>query len=186
MSFYTSFSQQSPVIIQLLFLLSCNQTLGSKELQWETDIYFTLSFNSPPFPSLRHYTNFRFQWPINRRKDNKHKRQNLKRGLYVSSLPSRPVIYHDFRDLNIFHSIFGFESQIMTLSQKFQKSDFLGHCSFTQLFHDVEKLMRKPKIFVMVIRRILVCTTCGLNIFKNPPEAVKVATWVKFFNVEKT
>ena len=34
--------------------------------------------------------------------------------------------------------------------------------------------------------KILVCTTCGLNIFKNPPEAVKVATLVKFFNVEKT
>ena len=70
----------------------------------------------------------------------------------------------------------------MTLSQKFQKSDFLGHCSFTQLVHDVEKLRRKPKIFV----KILVCTTCGLNILKNPPEAVKVATLVNFFNAEKT
>ena len=41
----------------------------------------------------------------------------------------------------------------MTLSQKCQKSDFLGHCSLTQLFHDVEKLRRKPKIFVKVIQR---------------------------------
>ena len=41
----------------------------------------------------------------------------------------------------------------MTLGQKFQKSDFLGHWSFTQLFHDVERLMRKHKIFVKVIQR---------------------------------
>jgi hypothetical protein len=34
--------------------------------------------------------------------------------------------------------------------------------------------------------KILVCITCGLNVFKNPPEAAKVATSVKFFNVEKT
>ena len=33
--------------------------------------------------------------------------------------------------------------------------------------------------------KILVCTTCGLNIFLNPPKAVKVATLVKVFNVEK-
>ena len=66
----------------------------------------------------------------------------------------------------------------MTLTQKCQKSDFLGHCFFTQLFHDVEKFTRKHKI--------LVCTTCGLNIFLNPPEAAQVATLVKFFNVGKT
>ena len=41
----------------------------------------------------------------------------------------------------------------MTLSQKCQKSDFLGHCSFTQLFHDVEKLRRKPKKILKVIQR---------------------------------
>ena len=40
----------------------------------------------------------------------------------------------------------------MTLSQKFQKSDFLGQCSYTQIFHDAEKLRRKPKIFVKVIQ----------------------------------
>ena len=34
--------------------------------------------------------------------------------------------------------------------------------------------------------RILVCTTCELDIFLNPPQAAKVATLVKFFNVEKT
>ena len=32
-------------------------------------------------------------------------------------------IYHDFRDLSIFHPLFGLESQIMTLSQKLQNSD---------------------------------------------------------------
>ena len=62
-------------------------------------------------------------------------------------------IYHDFRDLSIFHPLFGLESKIMTLSQKFQKSDFLVNCSFTQLVNDVEKLSRKPNIFVKVIRR---------------------------------
>ena len=74
----------------------------------------------------------------------------------------------------------------MTLSQKFQKSDFLGHCSFTQLFHDVEKLRRKPKIFVNVIQRFWYVQDVGLIFKKNPPEAAKVATLVKFFNVEKT
>ena len=33
--------------------------------------------------------------------------------------------------------------------------------------------------------KILVCTTSGLNVLKNPPEAAKVATLVKFFNVKK-
>ena len=63
------------------------------------------------------------------------------------------IIYHDSRDLSIFHPLFGLESQIMTLSQEFQKSDLLGHCSFAQLFHDVEKLSRKPEIFVKVTQR---------------------------------
>ena len=76
------------------------------------------------------------------------------------------VIYHDFRDLSIFHPLFGLESQIMTLSQKCQKSDFLGHCSFTQLFHDVEKLRRKPKIFVKDIRRFWYVQHVGLIFFE--------------------
>ena len=63
------------------------------------------------------------------------------------------IIYHDFMDQSIFHPLFGLESQIMTLSQKFQKSDFFAHCSFTQLFHNVQKLSRKLKIFVKVIQR---------------------------------
>ena len=33
--------------------------------------------------------------------------------------------------------------------------------------------------------KILVCATCKLNILKNPPEAAKVATSVKVFNVGK-
>ena len=74
----------------------------------------------------------------------------------------------------------------MTLSQKCQKSDFLGHCSFTQLFHDVEKLRRKPKIFVKVIRRFSYAQHVSVIFKKNPPEAAKVATSVKVFNVGKT
>ena len=34
--------------------------------------------------------------------------------------------------------------------------------------------------------KILVCNTCELNVLENQPEAAKVATLVKFFNVEKT
>ena len=60
-----------------------------------------------------------------------------------------------------FTLFFGYKSQIMTLSQKFQKSDFLGHCSFKP-FHDVEKLRRKPKIFVKVIRRFWYVQHVGL------------------------
>ena len=74
----------------------------------------------------------------------------------------------------------------MTFSQKCKKSDFLGHCSFTQLFHDVEKLRRKPKIFVKVIQRFWYVQHVGLIYFLNPPEAVKVATSVKLVNVGKT
>ena len=74
----------------------------------------------------------------------------------------------------------------MALGQKYHKSDFLGHCSFTQLFQDVKKLRRKPKIFVKVIQRFWYVQNVGLVFFfKNPPEEAKVATPVKFFNVEK-
>ena len=34
-----------------------------------------------------------------------------------------------------------------------KKKDFLGHCSYTQIFYDVENLRRKPKIFVKVTQR---------------------------------
>ena len=74
----------------------------------------------------------------------------------------------------------------MTLSPKFQKSDFLGHCSFTQLFHNVKKLRRKPEIFVAVIQRLWYVQHVCLIFFLNPPEAAKIATLVNFFYVEKT
>ena len=86
------------------------------------------------------------------------------------------VIYHDFGDLSIFHPFFGLESQIMTLSQKFQKSDSLGLCSFKIFFHDVEKLRRIPKIFVKVIQRFWYVQHVGLIVKKNPPDAAKDAT----------
>ena len=91
-----------------------------------------------------------------------------------------------FQGPRIVHPLFGLESKIMTLSQKFQKCDFLGHCSFTQFFHDVEKWRRKPKIFVKVIHRFWYVLHVGLKLKKNPPEAAKIATSVKFFNVKKT
>ena len=41
----------------------------------------------------------------------------------------------------------------MTLSQQFGKPDFFGHCPFTKLVHDVEKLGSTAKIFVKFIQR---------------------------------
>ena len=58
------------------------------------------------------------------------------------------VIYHDFKDLSTFYPLLCLKSQIMMLSQK-----CLGHCTFSQLFHDVEKLRRKPKKIVKVMQR---------------------------------
>ena len=75
----------------------------------------------------------------------------------------------------------------MTLSQKCKKkSDFLGNCSFTQLFHHVEKFRRKPKIFVKVIQRFWCVQHVALIFSRNPPEAAKVATLLKFVNVGET
>ena len=70
------------------------------------------------------------------------------------------VIYHDFRDLNIFHPLFGFESQIMTLSQKIQKKWFYRSLLFYTTFS-------------WCWRFWYVCT-CGLYILKQSPGAVKV------------
>ena len=53
----------------------------------------------------------------------------------------------------------------MTLNQKFQKSDFLGHSSFIQLFHDIGKLRQKPKIFVNIIQRFGYVQHVGLIFF---------------------
>ena len=85
----------------------------------------------------------------------------------------------------MFHPLFGLESKNITLSQKFQENVFLGHCSFTQIFHDVKKLRRKPQIFVKVIQIFWYVQHLGLIFYKNPPEAVKVATFVKFFIVKE-
>ena len=65
----------------------------------------------------------------------------------------------------------------MTLSQKIQKSDFLGHCSFTQLFHYVEKLRRKPKIFVKVVQRFWYVSHVGLIFLNNYYEQSKLQLW---------
>ena len=45
------------------------------------------------------------------------------------------------------------------------KSYFLGQCSFTQVFHYVEQLRRKPKNICEGYTNILVCTTGSLNCF---------------------
>ena len=43
------------------------------------------------------------------------------------------VNYHDFRDSNICHYLFGRESQGMLLSENCWKSDSLAHCCFTHI-----------------------------------------------------
>ena len=70
------------------------------------------------------------------------------------------------------------------LSQKIKKkkSDFLGYCSYTQLFHDFEKLRREPKIFVKVLQRFWYVQYVGLIFLKINQ---KQPMLVKFFNVGK-
>ena len=72
------------------------------------------------------------------------------------------------------------------IKSKISKSNFLGHCSFTQLVRDVIKLSSKPKIFVNVILRFWYVHHVGVIFLKNWPEAAKVATPVKIFNVGLT
>ena len=78
----------------------------------------------------------------------------------------------------------GLEWQIMMLSQKSWKSDFLGHYSFTQLFHDAEKLRIKPKTFVNVIQRFWYVKHIRLIFKKFHQKQPKFQPWKKFFNVE--
>ena len=48
------------------------------------------------------------------------------------------------------------------------------------------KIEEKTKKSCEVYTKILICTTYRVNIWKIPPEAAKVSTLIKFFNVEKT
>ena len=66
---------------------------------------------------------------------------------------------------------------VVTLGQKCKKGDFLGYCPFTQIFHDVEKLVRKPKIFVKVIQRFLYEQHVSLIFFKIHPNQPKLQLW---------
>ena len=51
------------------------------------------------------------------------------------------------------------------IKSKCRKSDFLGPCSFTQLLNNVEKLRRKPKIFVKMIQIFWYVQHVGVIIF---------------------
>ena len=69
------------------------------------------------------------------------------------------VIYHDFRDLNIYHPLFGLESQNILLSENDEKvipKLFL----FLHIFHDVIFFWRKPEGH----KKISICLTCSFNI----------------------
>ena len=62
----------------------------------------------------------------------------------------------------------------MMLSKKCQKSDYLGHRYFTQLFDDVEKLRKRPNIFVKVIQRFWYVQHVGLIFNKIHQERPKL------------
>ena len=53
------------------------------------------------------------------------------------------VIDRDFRKSNVFHPLFGLESQSVMLGQIFRKKYFSGHCSFTKLFLSSWNLLKK-------------------------------------------
>ena len=72
------------------------------------------------------------------------------------------------------------------IKSKISKKSFLSSLLFYTTFSWCWKIEEKTTNICEGHTKILVCTTCGLNISKNSPEASKVATSVKFFNVEKT
>ena len=57
-------------------------------------------------------------------------------------------IYHDFRDSNIFHTLFGLWVTKHAVRWKFLESDSLAHFRFM-----MQNLWRKPKMFLKVIQR---------------------------------
>ena len=61
---------------------------------------------------------------------------------------------------------------------------FLGHCSFTQLFPDSEKLKRKPKIFVKVIRSFWYVQHVGL-IFQTSTRSSQSYNFSKIIQCKK-
>ena len=70
----------------------------------------------------------------------------MKKNVQLCVFFMESVIYQDFRVSNIFNPLFNRESQIRKWGQNFWKSEFFGHCSFTQLFfYDFVKLSRKKK-----------------------------------------
>ena len=72
------------------------------------------------------------------------------------------------------------------VTSKNLKKLFLRSSLFYTTFSWCWKVEEKTKNICEGHTKILVYTTCGLNVFKNPPESPKVATSVNFFNVEKT
>ena len=72
------------------------------------------------------------------------------------------------------------------VKSKMSKKCFLRLLLFYTTFSWCWKVEEKTYNIGEGHTKILVCTTCRLNIFWNPPEAANVATSVKFFNVEKT
>ena len=71
------------------------------------------------------------------------------------------VSFVDFRDQSMFHPLFGLKSQIIMSTKKV----IIGHSSFMQLCHVVEKCRRKPKISVKVIQIFWYEQHVGVNNF---------------------
>ena len=95
------------------------------------------------------------------------------------------VLYQDFRDSNIVHPLLGLESQIITLSWQFWKKQFLWSFLFFHNFFMMLKNWGENLTYLWRSYKIVIWTTYRLDNEKNPPEAAKVTTLVKFFNDEK-
>ena len=72
------------------------------------------------------------------------------------------------------------------VKSKMSKKCFLRLLLFYTTFSWCWKVEEKTYNIGEGHTKILVCTTCRRNIFKNPLEAAKVSTSVKVFNVGKT
>ena len=96
------------------------------------------------------------------------------------------VINQDLSGSNIFHPVFWPQVKYQDVkSNNLEKIIYLVidllHNLFMMLKNEGENLK-----YSLLQTHILICITYRLDSKNNPPEAARVATSIKFFNVEKT
>ena len=96
------------------------------------------------------------------------------------------VINQDLSGSNIFHPVFWPKVKYQDVkSNKLEKIIYLVidllHNLFMMLKNEGENLK-----YSLLQTHIFICITYRLDSKNNPPEAARVATSIKFFNVEKT